>query len=68
LNKLTVLKNSTFKINLNKITDLKNAPKGRVQKIQHYKGRVKRKKLQGEKTKLAHVTVISTYLPIKRIK
>jgi hypothetical protein len=28
---------------LNKITDLKSAPKGQVQKIQHCKGRVKKK-------------------------
>jgi hypothetical protein len=41
---------------LNKITDLKSAPKGRVQKIQHCKGRVKRKKITGEKTKFAHIT------------
>jgi hypothetical protein len=41
---------------LNKITDLKSAPKGRVQKIQHCKGRVKRKKITGGKTKLAHIT------------
>jgi hypothetical protein len=41
---------------LNKITDVKSASKGRVQKIQHYKGRVKRKKITGEKIKFAHIT------------
>jgi hypothetical protein len=42
---------------LNKIIDLKSALKGGVQKIQHCKKRVKRKKkLQEEKTKLVHIT------------
>jgi hypothetical protein len=36
---------------LNKITDVKSASKGRVQKIQHCKGRVKRKKITGGKNK-----------------
>jgi hypothetical protein len=40
---------------LNKITDLKSAPKRQVQKIQHCKGRVK-KKNHGGKIKLAHIT------------
>jgi hypothetical protein len=41
---------------LNKITDLKNAPKGRVQNIQLCKGRVKKKKVHGRKTKLTYIT------------
>jgi hypothetical protein len=41
----------------------KGAPNGRVQKIQHCKGQVKRKQLQEERTKLAHITGVSTYLP-----
>jgi hypothetical protein len=40
---------------LNKIIDLKSAPKGRVKNIQHCKGRVKRKKITEKKTKLVHI-------------
>jgi hypothetical protein len=41
---------------LNKITDIKSAPKGRVQKIQQLQGASQKKKITGEKTKLAHIT------------
>jgi hypothetical protein len=42
--------------------------RGEFKKFNITREESKEKKLQGEKTKLAHVTVISTYLPIKRIK
>jgi hypothetical protein len=49
-----------------KITDLKSASKGRVQKIQHCKGRVKRKKIiRGKNKTRPHYRRISTYLPKK---
>jgi hypothetical protein len=50
---------------LNEITDLKSAPKGRVQKIQHCNGRVKRKKLQEKKP---NSPTLRDYQPIYPIK
>jgi hypothetical protein len=38
--------------------------KGRNQKKLLCKGRIKRKKITGEKTKLAHITGVLTYLPL----
>jgi hypothetical protein len=43
---------------LNKKTDLKSVPT-----LQGERGESKEKKLQGEKTKLTHITGVSTYLP-----